>query len=135
MTRNVYKAPLELRVWDREKKALYKHTYYGRNFVLEGVAVKLFPVRVLARAIDRTSTTIALWEREGRFPKPMWSVAGSNTKRWYSSAQLQALNSIANEYHTQGRSRRLRVDEMLERFRKAFYTADMDKMREDERYA
>lgn len=114
---------------------MYKHTFYGRVFNLEGVSVKLFPVRVLARAIDRTVITIATWEREGRFPKPMWSVTGSNTKRWYSEAQLEALNSVANEYHKQGRSRRLRLGEMLERFRKVFYTADMDKMRKDERYA
>lgn len=64
----------------------------GRLFNVGGVNVSLFPVSVLAEAIQRDVKTIRRWERAKKWPKSMWGVPDGRCKRWYSANQIMAFH-------------------------------------------
>ena len=116
---------VKIKQWSRVKKELVSREYGGRLFEIDGKYIKLFPLRVLAAAIDRTQRTITDWEREGIFPKPMYAVPGSNTKRWYSERQILALNEIWMKYRGQGKSAHFDKVAFLRDVAASFYKADL----------
>ena len=65
----------------------------GSEFELEGVAVELFTVGILAEAMDRTNQSLLKWEKRGQIPKPMFQLEG-NKRRWYSSTQVTNLHRL-----------------------------------------
>jgi hypothetical protein len=74
----------------------------GKLYSIGDEVVELFTFRVICEAIDRLSPTVKLWEKEGKFPKPLYD-AGLNGKprsgsdvpnRYYSSTQVVNLNNL-----------------------------------------
>jgi len=76
------------------KPVLHTVERTGKMFELDGEQIELFPIGVLAEALDRSAHTIKLAELKGEFPKPMFRVPGSRTKRWYSSIQILNLHRL-----------------------------------------
>lgn len=70
----------------------------GKMFDVGGVSLEMFYVDVLAEAIDRTRQTVLNWEKEGRFPKPMFTISTAKgqpgPRRLYSSVQIQNLHHL-----------------------------------------
>ena len=117
-------------VWDKAGKRLRTVERRGKMFEVDGVYVKLFPIRVMAEAIDRTTRTLGNWERQGLFPKPMFKVPGTNCLRWYSEAQILRLNQIWLEFRDQGKGMHFDRDAFLSRIREVFYKADLERIKE-----
>ena len=78
----------------RSKPIMHMVERTGRIFQMDNEDIELFPVGVLAEALDRSSHTLKLLELKGEFPKPMFRVTGSRTKRWYSSVQILNLHRL-----------------------------------------
>jgi len=78
----------------RTKPVMHTVERSGRVFQIGNEDIELFPIGVLAEALDRSAHTIKLLELKGEFPKPMFRVAGSRTKRWYSAAQVINLHRL-----------------------------------------
>lgn len=68
----------------------------GLLYVVNDETIELFPLRVMAEALDRTSATLLKWEKMGKFPKPLFSRAGhpKAPKRWYSATQVLNLHRL-----------------------------------------
>jgi hypothetical protein len=70
-------------------------TRRGRFWLVAGRSVELFPVAVMAEAVERRAAVVRLWEREGRFPKPMYRVPGGHAAhRRYSAEQVANANAL-----------------------------------------
>jgi hypothetical protein len=117
---------ISFKVWDKNRKNYITAYKYGRLFDLDGVDIKLFPIRVMAEAVNRTNVTLLAWEKEGRFPTPMYKVPNTIIKRWYSENQILKANEIALKYAPKGKSKHLDVDNMLKEFRDMFYKVDLE---------
>lgn len=98
----------------------------GRVFEVGGMPIKLFPIGVMAEAIDRKQRTIVEWERSKLFPKPMYAVPKSRCVRWYSERQILAANALWLRYREKGKAKHFPVTEFLAELRGFFYTVDVD---------
>lgn len=97
----------------------------GRLFSVQGVDLKLFEVRVMAEAIARTPRTLKDWEREGVFPKPMYTVVGTRCNRWYSERQIRHANTVWLKYRQQGKSQHFDREGFLREIAEQFYLVDL----------
>lgn len=71
----------------------------GRVFECDGRRVELFPLSVLARAIGKTEQSIKLWEKAGKFPRPMFTVPiQKKITRWYSKEQIANIRALYKQY-------------------------------------
>jgi hypothetical protein len=80
-----------------QKKPFFRRvTRYGRNFMVGETVLELFPVGLMAEAIDREPKTLVKWEKLGLFPKPVYEIEGNLHfgNRWYSAAQLANANTL-----------------------------------------
>jgi len=116
-----------IRVTDPVTKQLRNSTRPGRVFTVGGVKIKLFPIGVMAEALDRKQRTIIEWEKQKLFPTPMYAVPNSRTKRWYSEAQILACNELWLQYRGNGKSKHFPVEEFLMKIRSFFYKVDIDR--------
>lgn len=96
----------------------------GKVFVVGDREVELFPIRVLAEALDRTSDVIMRWERSGQFPKPIFEVPSEKLcGRWYSKEQITNMHRIFR--FTYGGTKRWKSTEKHQRqmadFGKVYY--------------
>jgi hypothetical protein len=68
----------------------------GLLYAVAGETVELFPLRVMAEALDRSSATLVKWETLGKFPKPLFSRSDNPKapKRWYSATQVLNLHRL-----------------------------------------
>lgn len=123
---------IEFKVWDKLNHRLATVVREGRVFLVDGVPIKLFPIRVMAEAIDRIPRTIVDWERAGKFPKPMYAIPNARTKRWYSEHQILKLNEIWMSYRHKGKARHFPVADFLKEIRNIFYKIDTLKLKEKE---
>ncbi len=75
----------------------------GRAFDVDGRIIELFPVRVLAEAIGRTPQSIKIWEKEKKFPAPMFKVPAENgnPNRWYSKTQIANIRACYKKVPSQ----------------------------------
>ena len=53
-----------------------------------GETFEVFPVGVLAEALDRSTRQIRKWEAEEKIPKPVFGIQKHQYVRWYSSVQI-----------------------------------------------
>ena len=60
-----------------------------------GEVIDLYPIGVLAKALDRTALTIRRWEREGIIPDTFF--VNSRGHRMYSQEQIDIIVQCANE--------------------------------------
>jgi hypothetical protein len=127
-------ATLEIREWVKQTGSFH-HTYHeGRVFNVPAGAgvpegpVYLYPIGVMAAAIDREPIMIVRWEAKKLWPKPMWVVPDKKIKRWYSRDQIKMAHRIywalARGDHGVGHSRHFPHDEFLKRVRAEFYAVD-----------
>lgn len=65
----------------------------GRLFSVGGIEIAMFPVSVVALAVEREVKCIHRWERAKQWPKPQWLVPDKRCKRWYSGAQINAIHT------------------------------------------
>lgn len=77
--------------------------FRGKVFQLPtGQVVELYPIQVLARALNRTDHAIRLWERAGEIPKPLFRIASSSPaqeqRRYYSRVQIVNLHQAHNRF-------------------------------------
>lgn len=79
---------IRLKKWDKDLGRYVEVTRKGKVYDLDGRNVELFPVRVLAEALDRTSQSIQRWHREKTLPPPMFKTPGENVNRVYSKWQI-----------------------------------------------
>jgi len=71
--------------------------YKGRTFTVKGKEVELYKVGVLAHALDKTTQTIEMWEKDGDFPHPMYKISGTglgHCRRWYSKEQIINVQNV-----------------------------------------
>lgn len=99
----------------------------GRSFSVDDVEVRLFKVSVLAEAIDRKQRRIVDWERAGIFPRPMYTVPGSNYKRWYSEGQILMANAVWQKHREKGKSRHFDLQAFLQEINDQFYQVDLQR--------
>lgn len=94
----------------------------GRVFDVEGRLIELFPLRVLASTIKKTTHTVRVWERKGMFPRPMYILSFENgqASRWYSKVQIANIR-VAYRRHNNQKKRR----EFLEEVWKVFYKTEL----------
>lgn len=62
-----------------------------------GDPIELFPISVMAEAVERTPKAIVLWEKQGLFPLPTYKLASGgkvSTHRAYSGVQIVAANNL-----------------------------------------
>lgn len=68
----------------------------------DGYEFELYPISILAEAIDRSKQTIIKWEEAGRFPKPLFDIpsthyvrGGETMKpRFYTNHQVMNLHNL-----------------------------------------
>jgi len=98
--RRVFLAKIHFDVYDRDTKMIKRVERRGRRFkVTADTEVDLFPISVLAEALDRTTQTIMQWERLGLFPKPMYIVTETiRIRRWYSRDQILGIVKLMKRY-------------------------------------
>lgn len=60
----------------------------GSKYDLGGEVVELFRGKVMAEALDRTLIVIKEWERNNKFPRPLYQIENSQCTHWYSAAQI-----------------------------------------------
>lgn len=87
--RAVTGAPVD--VWD---------TFPHVDLTIKGVLTRLYPVGVLADALERKPPAMRKWERLGYLPKARWSTPGRNQhgqKRLYTREQIEGLVEIARD--------------------------------------
>ncbi len=130
MSRKASSTEITFQGYDRIAKALRNRKALGRVFLVGGVAIKLYPVGVLADAIDRKPRTIIEWEKAGLFPKPMYAVPNTNYKRWYSERQVLFCNQLWLEFRNKGKAKHFPYEEFLKRVRERFYRVDVDAAKE-----
>jgi len=78
-------------VYIKELDVWAPQTFTARIFELEpGRFIRLFPIGTLARVLCRTPQMVTFWERDGKFPAPLFAIDGDKrkTRRWYSEAQI-----------------------------------------------
>lgn len=66
----------------------------GVKFDVDGTTVELFPLKVIAEALDRKSVTLTELEKAGKFPKPIFRVEGKGNRRYYSAIQVVNCNNV-----------------------------------------
>lgn len=71
-----------------------KAEFHGKLYSVDGETVELFPVSVMALALDRSPLTLKEYEKEGRFPRPLYEVAGRANRRWYSATQISNIHRL-----------------------------------------
>src|ERR1044072_4434176 len=75
--------------------------YKARVFSLTGRQVELYPIRVLARALDRTPTMVTLWEKANLIPQAIFRLKSQEKHyilRWYSREQIINLHQVMNRF-------------------------------------
>lgn len=83
-----------LKVFDPFVEAWVERRFRAHVFDHNDRTLRLFPVGVLALCLGRTRPCIHGWEKEGKFPKAIYTVAGSKTKRWYSEYQIKLAQQL-----------------------------------------
>lgn len=101
----------------------------GRLYVVEGRSVELFPVKVMAEALERGRICLVMWERNELFPKPMYNIAGHRHVRWYSAEQIVNASVL---YRAMGGTRNggrkscgFRIHDYLAKLSVIFYRVDV----------
>lgn len=78
-----------IEVWDSNSKSWIFNTFNCKVFEHEGRIYKLFRSGVMAKALGRTVDSVQRWERDKKFPKPIFEVEGSTRFRHYSEDQIR----------------------------------------------
>lgn len=72
----------------------------GREFLIGTKVTRLYSIGVMARALNRASGTLRLWEESGVIPKPtliLPSGTPNGKRRLYTEEQIMGLRRIARE--------------------------------------
>lgn len=93
----------------------------GTEFDLDGVAVELFTIGVLAASMDRTSQSLLKWEKAEHLPKPMYQLEG-NKRRWYSSTQVTNLHRLVWGRYQCRKNHTISLDMFFKDVRTVFYS-------------
>lgn len=84
------KVPVDVDAWDA----------HPRTFSVRGQLMEFFTIGALAKALNRETGTIRLWERQGVLPRARYQVpvvAGKGKQRLYTRAQIEGIVWIAGE--------------------------------------
>lgn len=112
---------IEIIVWDKINKRYSKVKFGGKLFEIDGKQLRLFQPRVLAAAVDRTTTTITNWVRTGLMPPPTFHVTGTQYKRWYSAAQITMANKVWQKHRKTGRGKFFPTEPFLTEIKKHWH--------------
>jgi hypothetical protein len=85
--------------------------FKARTYAVESGLVELYPVGVLARALNRRPHTLIMWERVGLMPPPWFQLTGAEAtriKRWYSREQILNLYQVKNRFPYSAGNQKLR---------------------------
>ena len=94
----------------------------GQVFDINGEKLELFPIGVLAEAMDRSNKCILRWEKDKLFPKPLFKVPGKGEKkRWYSAMQITNCHRIAWHRHKFSKGRHFNPRTFCSEVRSVFY--------------
>lgn len=109
------------RMWRLEQRR-------GRVFRVNGRMLEMFPIGVLAATLGHTARAVALWEQNGRFPKPMWHMPNPNNanslRRWYSKTQIANLRALYKSIYLNSTSQYVRRD-FFEEVWRIFFQPDL----------
>lgn len=100
-------------------------TRQGKVMMLGDEELELFKIKTLSEALDRTTVTLIRWEKAGILPKPLFSVAGNPTKRWYSGVQILNLSHVLWNKHQGRKNHTLNLDRLTQDFREVFYLSSL----------
>lgn len=102
----------------------------GRVFVVSGIEIALFPIAVMAEAVERDTKTLRRWEKEGRWPKPLWKVPDKRCLRWYSRNQIVKAHELYRTFsrgeYGFGHSPHFDVIGFCNAIREMFYRVDCE---------
>jgi hypothetical protein len=130
---------IEFKVKDRESKR-YEYTRHnieretptrqivrkGKSYDIGGEEVELFTAGVLLEAIDRTRMWLFRMERDGLFPKPMYTIdVGKRVTRYYSASQIMNLHFLMWGKYSARKNHTFDKDEFSKDVLKVFYERDV----------
>lgn len=75
--------------------------FVGKVFHVASVVVELYPLQALAKAVNRQSDTMKLWEKAGWIHPPLFRVTGTPLqvlKRYYSREQIINSYQVYNRF-------------------------------------
>ena len=87
----------------------------------DGDKVELFTIGTLAKAIDRIPDTIIKWEKQKRFPRPMFQVDKQRAFRWYSGVQIMNFHNLAWGKYKVRKNHLAQTDAFLRDVLRVFY--------------
>lgn len=67
-----------------------------KKFTISGREIDVWSIKHLAEALRRTTQTIVIWERRGKFPKPLLKTPDG--LRWYTRPEISVYGSLAVTY-------------------------------------
>lgn len=84
-----------------------------RTYNVRGVATEFFPISALARALNRSTTTMRKWETKGWIPEAIYRSPGPPKKqdRLYTREQIAGLQRIAADENLMEPRLRRRVED------------------------
>lgn len=86
-----------LPVWDHIVGKWVITERKGRLFDVDGKTIELFTLPVLANTIRKRDATLRHWEREGKFPAPMYRLPSRTPygfRRYYSKVQIANIRAV-----------------------------------------
>lgn len=94
--------------WDDENKAYRPITLHGTVWNINGFIVEIFRIGTMAKAVGRSVSMLRKWERNGKFPKPLFQSEKERIKfqsdnesaydRYYSKYQILQANRLAKKH-------------------------------------
>lgn len=131
MVKPLQKDEIEFEKWSVDAKRIVRVRRKGRLFHVGGEEIAMFPISVMADAIDRNVKTIRRWELDKLWPLPQWKVPDKRCKRWYSSNQVIAINAEYKRLSRGGdfglsHSPYFPLDEFLKFVKDMFYKVDAE---------
>lgn len=116
---------ITFKTYDKDLRRWREVTRKGHVFTIGAQDVVLFPIGVLSEALQLHAQTLRKWQRQERFPAPLF-VVSDRSRRLYSREQILALHKLRMEMCSTpfqlSRSRWFALDEFLKRAGKLFYS-------------